>query len=123
VQGKVDVLISSSFLRFERPKTLPKTIPLVMVTTLDPVATGLINSLAGPGGISPLSRLSRLTSELNEKRLELLKEVLRHCRASECSCHRRRLAESCRKEPDAFDSRRNDFVEAGALVSYSAQRS
>ena len=85
MQGKVDVLISSSFFRFERPKTLPKTIPHVMVTTLDPVATGLINSLAGPGGISPLSRvsrLSRLTSELNEKRLELLKEVLRHCHAS-----------------------------------------
>ena len=45
-----------------------------MVTTADPVATGVIDSLARPGGnITGLTRLSR---DLNGKRLELLKEAV-----------------------------------------------
>jgi ABC-type uncharacterized transport system substrate-binding protein len=45
-----------------------------MVTNSDPVATGLINSLARPGGnITGLATLSR---ELSGKRLELVKEVV-----------------------------------------------
>ena len=55
-------------------KQATKTIPIVMVTTADPVATGLVDSLARPGGnITGLTRLSR---ELSGKRLELLKEVV-----------------------------------------------
>ena len=51
-----------------------KTIPIVMVTTSgDPVETGLINSLARPGGnITGLTQ----TSELLGKRLDLLKETI-----------------------------------------------
>jgi putative tryptophan/tyrosine transport system substrate-binding protein len=45
-----------------------------MVTNVDPVATGLIDSLARPGG--NITGLARLTRELSGKRLELLTEVL-----------------------------------------------
>jgi putative ABC transport system substrate-binding protein len=46
----------------------------VIVTTQDPVATGLVNSLAHPGG--NITGVTRLTRELSGKRLELLKEVV-----------------------------------------------
>ena len=45
-----------------------------MVTTADPVATGLIDSLARPG--VNVTGITRLTRELSGKRLELLKEAL-----------------------------------------------
>jgi putative tryptophan/tyrosine transport system substrate-binding protein len=45
-----------------------------MVTGGDPVATGLVDSLARPGG--NITGLTRLTRELSGKRLELLKEVV-----------------------------------------------
>ena len=45
-----------------------------MVTTQDPVAAGLIDSLAQPGG--NITGLTLLTRELSGKRLELLKEVV-----------------------------------------------
>jgi putative ABC transport system substrate-binding protein len=45
-----------------------------MVIADDPVATGLVDSLARPGG--NVTGLTRLTQELNGKRLELLKEVV-----------------------------------------------
>ena len=54
-------------------KQVTKTIPIVMVTTEDPVTTGLIESLARPGG--NITGLTQLTRELSGKRLELLTEV------------------------------------------------
>ena len=44
-----------------------------MVTTQDPVATGIVDSLARPGG--NITGLTDITRELSGKRLELLKEV------------------------------------------------
>jgi putative tryptophan/tyrosine transport system substrate-binding protein len=55
-------------------KHLTKTIPIVMVTTVDPVGAGFVDSFARPGG--NITGLSRLTQELSGKRLELLKEVI-----------------------------------------------
>ena len=52
VQLKVDVLIVSALPAIRAAKQATKTIPIVMVTTVDPVATGLIDSLARPAGIS-----------------------------------------------------------------------
>jgi putative ABC transport system substrate-binding protein len=74
VQLKVDVLVVSQLAAIQAAKQATKTIPLVMVTTADPVASGLIDSLARPGG--NLTGLTLLTRELNGKRLQLLKEMI-----------------------------------------------
>ncbi len=74
VQLKVDVLFIGALAAIRSAKQATKTIPIVMVTSVDPVATGLVDSLARPGGnITGLTTLSR---ELSGKRLELLKEVI-----------------------------------------------
>jgi putative tryptophan/tyrosine transport system substrate-binding protein len=51
-----------------------QTIPIVILTAIDPVGAGLVASLARPGG--NVTGLSVLAPELNGKRLELLKEVI-----------------------------------------------
>ena len=74
VQLKVDVLVFEGVLPAIRAaKQTTKTIPIVMVTTQDPVATGLVDSLARPGG--NLTGLTTLQRELSGKRLEILKEA------------------------------------------------
>src|SRR5882724_384603 len=74
VQLKVDVFISGNLVAIRAAKQATKTIPIVMVTTADPVTAGLIDSLARPGG--NITGLSRLNRDLRGKRLELLKEVV-----------------------------------------------
>ena len=74
VQLKVDVLVSSQLPGVRAAKQATNTIPIVMVVTVDPVATGLVDSLAHPGG--NITGLTRLTRDLSGKRLELLKEVV-----------------------------------------------
>jgi putative ABC transport system substrate-binding protein len=72
VQLKVDIIVVTA--AFSVAKEATKTIPIVMVTTGDPVAMGLIDSLARPGG--NITGLTRLTRDLSGKRLELLKEAV-----------------------------------------------
>jgi putative tryptophan/tyrosine transport system substrate-binding protein len=55
-------------------KNATKTIPIVMVGGSDPVAAGLVESLARPGG--NVTGLSNLNRELGGKRLELFKEAV-----------------------------------------------
>src|SRR6266436_967826 len=74
MQLKVDVFISGNLVAIRAAKQATKTIPIVMVTTADPVTGGLIDSLARPGG--NITGLSRLNRDLRGKRLELLKEVV-----------------------------------------------
>ena len=74
VQLKVDVLVSGDAPAIRIAKHATKTIPIVMVINQDPVATGLVDSLARPGG--NITGISRLTRELSGKRLELLTEVV-----------------------------------------------
>src|SRR6266511_11045 len=73
VELKVDVLVLTigSILA---AKQATKTIPIVMVTQVDPVATGLVDSLARPGG--NITGLATLQRDLSGKRLELLTEVV-----------------------------------------------
>jgi putative tryptophan/tyrosine transport system substrate-binding protein len=72
LQLKVDVLVIPYLSAIHAAKQATTAIPIVMVTTVDPVATGLVDSLARPGG--NITGLTRLTRELSGKRLELLKE-------------------------------------------------
>ncbi len=74
VQLKVDILIAPVPSAIRAAKQATKTIPIVMVAGMDPVATGLVDSLAHPGG--NISGISTLAHDLNGKRLELLKEVV-----------------------------------------------
>jgi len=74
IELKVDVLIAVPSPAIRAAKQATKTIPIVIVTTVDPVATGLVDSLARPGG--NVTGLTRLTRELSGKRLELLKELV-----------------------------------------------
>jgi putative tryptophan/tyrosine transport system substrate-binding protein len=70
---EVDVILSSADPVINAAKRTG-TIPIVMVTTQEPVEAGLIHSLARPGG--NITGLTLLTRELSGKRLELLKEVV-----------------------------------------------
>jgi ABC-type uncharacterized transport system substrate-binding protein len=74
VQLKVDVLVLGPLPAIRAAKQATKTIPIVMVTTQDPVAAGFVDSLARPGG--NITGLTTLQRELSGKRLELLKEVV-----------------------------------------------
>ena len=74
VQLKVDVLIVTFLAAIRAAKQATKTIPIVMETNQDPVATGIVDSLARPGG--NITGLTRLGRELSGKRLELLTEVV-----------------------------------------------
>jgi putative ABC transport system substrate-binding protein len=74
VQLQVDVIVVAALPGILAAKQATKTIPVVMVTSQDPVAVGLVDSLARPGG--NITGLTRLTGELRGKRLELLKEVV-----------------------------------------------
>jgi putative tryptophan/tyrosine transport system substrate-binding protein len=74
VRLKVDVLVATFSAAIRAAKQTTKTIPIVMVTLQDPVATGIVDSLARPGG--NITGLTRLGRDLSEKRLELLTEVV-----------------------------------------------
>jgi putative tryptophan/tyrosine transport system substrate-binding protein len=74
VRSEVDVIVTASTIAVSAAKQLTGTIPIVMAGTGDPVATGLIASLARPGG--NVTGLSAFGPELTTKQLELLKEAL-----------------------------------------------
>ena len=74
VRLNIDVLVSPNGTAIHAANEATQTIPIVMVTTTDPVAAGFVDSLAHPGG--NVTGLTRFTRELSGKRLELLKEVV-----------------------------------------------
>jgi putative tryptophan/tyrosine transport system substrate-binding protein len=74
VRLKVDVIVTSSTLAIQAAKQATKTVPIVMANVADPVAVGLVASLARPGG--NITGLTNVAPDLGEKRLELLKEVI-----------------------------------------------
>ena len=74
VRLKVDLIITNTTPAALAAKNLTTTIPIVIPTAIDPVGTGLIASLARPGG--NITGGAILTGELAAKRLELLKEVV-----------------------------------------------
>jgi len=72
VQLNVDVIFVTGTTGTQAAKRATKTIPIVMASVTDPVGTGLVASLAHPGGnVTGLSNFS----ELGGKQLELLKET------------------------------------------------
>jgi ABC-type uncharacterized transport system substrate-binding protein len=74
IQLKPDVLVTASLASTRAAKQETKTIPIVFSFPDDPVALGLVDSLARPGG--NITGLASLGRELSVKRLELFLEAL-----------------------------------------------
>ena len=74
VRLKVDVIIVVTTPAALAAKNATTAIPIVHPAAIDPVGTGLIASLAHPGG--NVTGLAVLNAELSAKRLEVLKELL-----------------------------------------------
>jgi ABC-type uncharacterized transport system substrate-binding protein len=73
VRLKVDAIFTAGTPAIFALKQATKTIPVVFFSTSDPVGTGVVASLAHPGG--NITGISVLASDLWPKRLELLKEI------------------------------------------------
>jgi putative ABC transport system substrate-binding protein len=71
---KVDVIVTAGTPASLAVKKATTSVPLVMVAVGDPVGTGLVTSLARPGG--NLTGLISIAPDLEGKRLELLREVV-----------------------------------------------
>ena len=74
VRLQVEVIVASGVPAIRAAQHTTRTIPIVMAGTADPVAAGVVASLARPGGNT--TGLSFLSAELPGKRLELLKEAV-----------------------------------------------
>jgi putative tryptophan/tyrosine transport system substrate-binding protein len=74
VRLKADVIITNTTPAALAAKNATTTIPIVIPTAIDPMGTGLITSLAHPGG--NITGGAILTAELTAKRLEVLKEII-----------------------------------------------
>jgi len=74
VQQKVDVIVVESTIAAQAAKRATSTIPIVMAIVADPVGSGLVDTLAHPGG--NLTGLSLMGLDLSAKRLQLLKEAI-----------------------------------------------
>jgi putative ABC transport system substrate-binding protein len=73
---KVEVIVTAGTPASLAVKQATTSVPLVIVGVGDPVVTGLVASLARPGG--NITGLTSIGDELDEKRLELLREVVPH---------------------------------------------
>jgi putative ABC transport system substrate-binding protein len=74
VQEKVNVILAPNNVAIRAAKEATKAIPIVIVSSVDPVDAGYINSFARPGG--NITGLANLGRDLSAKRVELLKDVL-----------------------------------------------
>jgi len=74
VRLKVDVIVTSATQPVVAAKQATSVIPIVFAAVGDPVGTGLVTSLARPGG--NVTGLSLQATDLARKRVELLREVV-----------------------------------------------
>jgi putative tryptophan/tyrosine transport system substrate-binding protein len=74
VQRKVDVIVTAGTPTTAAVKQLTTAIPIVFVTVNDPVGTGLVASLARPGG--NVTGLSNQQADTAGKRMDLLRDAL-----------------------------------------------
>jgi putative tryptophan/tyrosine transport system substrate-binding protein len=74
VRLKVDVIVAAGTLAPLAAKQATTTIPIVMTAAGDPLGSGLVASLARPGG--NVTGLSLMVPDIGGKRLEILRELL-----------------------------------------------
>jgi putative tryptophan/tyrosine transport system substrate-binding protein len=71
---KVDVIVAVAVPATQAARAATQTIPIVMAAVVDPVATGLVSSLARPG--ANVTGLSTMAPEVTGKQIEILKEIV-----------------------------------------------
>ena len=71
---KVDIIVATAVPAIRAAKEATRTIPIIMAVVVDPMATGLVSSLARPGG--NITGLSSMAPQMTGKQLEMLKEVV-----------------------------------------------
>lgn len=75
IQSKVDVIVAANNLAIDALKRVTSTVPIIMAPAIDPVESGLVESLARPGG-----NITGFTfdpgPEIEGRRLQLLKEAV-----------------------------------------------
>jgi putative tryptophan/tyrosine transport system substrate-binding protein len=74
LRRKADIIVPSTTPAARIAKNATSTIPIVMIALADPVGTGLVNSLAKPGG--NVTGMSQMVPELAAKPLELLRDAM-----------------------------------------------
>jgi putative tryptophan/tyrosine transport system substrate-binding protein len=74
LRRKADIIVPSTTPAARIAKNATNTVPIVMIALGDPVGTGLVNSLAHPGG--NVTGMSQMVPELAAKRLELIKDAV-----------------------------------------------
>ena len=74
VRLQVDLIVTRGTPAAQAAKKITETIPIVMAASGEPLVSGLVTSLARPGG--NITGLSALTQQLQAKRLALFKEML-----------------------------------------------
>ena len=74
VARRVDVIVAVAVPAIRAAKEATSTIPIVMAAVVDPVATGLVASLARPGG--NVTGLSTMGPEITAKQVEMLKQIV-----------------------------------------------
>ena len=82
VSERVDVIVALAHFAAHAAHRATQSIPIVMIASGDPMKTGLVASLARPGG--NVTGVTYYTTELGDKRLQLLKEWFRALLASPC---------------------------------------
>jgi ABC-type uncharacterized transport system substrate-binding protein len=70
---KVDLIVATNNVVIRAAKTATKTIPVVMISSIDPVTAGYVESFARPGG--NITGFAHLGRDLSGKRVELLKDL------------------------------------------------
>ena len=69
----VDIIVTSSTPATQAAMRATRTIPIVVANSADPVASGLVSSLARPGG--NVTGLSNIVADLGQKQLEMLQKA------------------------------------------------
>jgi putative ABC transport system substrate-binding protein len=74
VQQNVDVIVAVNNVVIRAAKEATKTIPIVIISSVDPVTAGYVDSFAHPG--RNITGLAWLLRDISAKRVELLKELV-----------------------------------------------
>lgn len=74
VEQEVDLIVAPNNVAIRAARKATKSIPIVMVSSIDPVEAGYVKTFSHPGG--NMTGLTSMNRDLSAKRVELLRELL-----------------------------------------------